>query len=54
MASSVVGEGIKGERYTATVPDTLDLVDRAALEINGLGRAWDPERGAISSTFTFS
>ena len=53
MASSVVGEGIKGERYTATVPDTLDLVDRAALTINGLGRARDPD-AAISSTFTFS
>ena len=45
MVSSLVGEGIKGERYTATVPDTVDLVDRAALAINGLGRARDPERG---------
>src|SRR5438105_3925597 len=28
---------------TATVPDTLDLADRAALAINGMGGCIDPE-----------
>jgi len=31
-----------GERYQAVVPDTLDLADRAALAINGLGGVIDP------------
>ena len=35
---------IEGERYEATVPDTLDLSDRAELALNGLGGTTDPER----------
>ena len=34
---------IDGERYEATVPDTLDLVERAELALNGLGGTLDPE-----------
>ena len=34
---------INGERYEATVPDTLDLADRARLAINGLGGSSDIE-----------
>ena len=33
----------RGERYEATVPDTLDLADRAALALNGLGGTIDPD-----------
>ena len=33
-----------GERYEAEVPDTLDLVERAALAINAMTRVVDPER----------
>src|SRR6266705_5550264 len=43
--SAVVGAEIRGERYSATVPDTLDLAERARLALNGLARARDPERG---------
>ncbi|MCG3149001.1 MAG: hypothetical protein PCFJNLEI_02453 [Verrucomicrobiae bacterium] len=32
-----------GGQSTATIPDTLDLADRAALAINGLGGSIDPE-----------
>ena len=32
-----------GERYEATVPDTLDLAQRAELAINGIGGTIDPE-----------
>ena len=28
---------IEGERYQATIPDTLDLADRTELALNGLG-----------------
>src|SRR3990172_270836 len=31
-----------GDRYKATVPDTLDLADRAALAINGMAGSTDP------------
>ncbi len=31
-----------GKRYEATVPDSLDLADRAALAINGIGGTIDP------------
>ncbi len=34
----------KGERYKATVPDTLDLAERARLAINGLTSTLDPEQ----------
>ena len=33
----------QGERYQAEVPDTLDLADRAALAINGIGGTIDPD-----------
>ena len=33
----------KGERYEALIPDTLDLQERAALAVNVLTRATDPE-----------
>ena len=36
---------IAGDRYPATVPDTLDLAERAALAINALTRTADPEHG---------
>ncbi|MAG34829.1 MAG: hypothetical protein CL878_01045 [Dehalococcoidia bacterium] len=36
--------GVGGERYEATVPDTLDLVERAELALNGLGGCLDPEQ----------
>ena len=32
-----------GERYEATVPDTLDLAERAEIALNGLCRTVDPE-----------
>jgi hypothetical protein len=34
-----------GERYQAEVPDTLDLAERAAIAINGLGGMIDPNAG---------
>ncbi len=34
---------MKGERYEATVPDTLDLVERAEYAINAMTGALDPE-----------
>ena len=34
---------IDGERYRATVPDTLDLAERASLAIHGIGGSIDPE-----------
>ena len=34
---------VDGERYEATVPHTLDLVERADLALNGLGGSLDPE-----------
>jgi len=34
-----------GQRYRATVPDTLDLADRAAVAINGLGGTIDSDLG---------
>ena len=33
----------KGQRYQAEVPDTLDLADRAALALNGIGGTIDPD-----------
>ena len=36
---------VVGERYEATIPDTLDLADRAELALNGLGGSLDPEQG---------
>jgi len=32
-----------GKRYEVTVPDTLDLADRAELAINGIGGTIDPD-----------
>ena len=34
---------VPGQRYPAEVPDTLDLADRAALAINGIAGAIDPD-----------
>ena len=34
-----------GERYQANFPDTLDLAERAAIAINGLGGMIDPDLG---------
>jgi hypothetical protein len=36
-----------GERYRAVVPDTLDLAERAALALNGLGGTSDPAMGGL-------
>ena len=33
----------QGERYQAEAPDTLDLADRAALGLNGIGGSIDPD-----------
>ena len=38
-----VRQSLRGERMTATVPDTLDLTERAALAIRGMGNNIDPE-----------
>ena len=35
---------IRGQRYEAEVPDTLDLADRMGLAINALTNVWDPKR----------
>lgn len=34
---------MRGERYSVTAPDTLDLAERAALALNGLGGNIDPD-----------
>lgn len=34
---------LKGERYTVSAPDTLDLADRMALALNALTNVWWPE-----------
>ena len=34
---------IEAKRYQATVPDTLDLAERAELALNGLSGTLDPE-----------
>ena len=36
-----------GQRYQAVVPDTLDLAERAALALNGLGGTSDPAMGGL-------
>lgn len=36
---------VEGTRYPAVVPDTLDLVDRAELALNGMGGSLDPDCG---------
>ena len=43
MASHAAISGIAGQRYSATVPDTLDLVDSALIGINGLTRSLDAD-----------
>ena len=46
---------IKGQRYEARVPDTLDLADRMVLAVNALTRVWDPnERWALGFKVDFS
>ncbi len=46
---------IKGQRYEAQVPDTLDLADRMALAVNALSRVWDPnEKWALGFKVDFS
>ena len=42
MSSNIKAVSAEGERYAATVPDTLDLAERAAIAINGLGGTLDP------------
>ena len=40
----VLGDSVyAGHRYEAVVPDTLDLAERAALAINGIGGTIDPD-----------
>ena len=39
----------KEERYKATVPDTLDLAERAALAVNALTGSIDPSRGNMAA-----
>ena len=41
---------VKGERYEASVPDTLDLADRMGLAVNAMTNVWFPsERFALGS-----
>ena len=48
------GSDSRSERYTATVPDTLDLGEHARLAINALTGHLDPERHyAVYQSFTF-
>ena len=46
--------GPPGEYYTATVPDTLDLSERATLAVNALTNFRPDEGYAITQTFRFS
>lgn len=41
--SAIASKALEGERYEDTIPDTLDLAERAALAINGIGGSIDPE-----------
>ena len=43
-----------GEHYTATVPDTLDLAERATLAVNALTNFRPDEGYAITQTYRFS
>ena len=43
MSANIKAVSPDGEHYKATVPDTLDLAERAGLAINGLGGTLDPE-----------
>ena len=46
---------VKGERYEASVPDTLDLADRMGLAVNALTNVWYPsERYALAFNVDFS
>ena len=46
---------VKGERYEASVPDTLDLADRMGLAVNALTNVWFPsERFALAFNVEFS
>ncbi len=51
MAVSGDAPNITGKRYEATIPDTLDLADRAKLALNGLGGVLDPERDHLMHFF---
>ena len=43
MSIDTVRQPLAGEKYTAKVPDTLDLSAHAALAINALGGSIDPK-----------
>ena len=44
-----------GERYTAQVPDSLDLADRMALAVNALTNVFNPsEKYALYFTVRFN
>ena len=46
---------VKGQRYEASVPDTLDLADRMGLAVNALTNVWYPsERYALAFNVDFS
>ena len=46
---------VKGERYEASVPDTLDLADRMGLAVNAMTNVWFPsERFALGFNVEFS
>ena len=46
---------VKGERYEASVPDTLDLADRMGLAVNAMTNVWFPsERFALAFNVEFS
>ena len=46
---------VRGERYEASVPDTLDLADRMGLAVNALTNVWSPSaRFALAFNVDFS
>ena len=45
---------VKGERYEASVPDTLDLADRMGLAVNAMTNVCFPRRGSLSASMSNS
>lgn len=43
LAENPMEKAVKGRRYAAAIPDTLDLADRMALAVNAMTNVWCPE-----------
>src|SRR5260221_5731308 len=43
LSNNPMAKCLEGERYTADMPDTLDLADRMGLAVNALTNPWRPE-----------